>query len=132
MINSDKKNLRSFGLILGAIFLFLGLRLFFKYSRPDFLLLALLGGIFVILGVFLPSRLGPIYRIWMKIAWLISWINTRVLLGAFFYIVITPIGLFMKLARKDLLSLKLQKDKDSYWTKRERPEVNLTQYEKQF
>jgi len=132
MSDSDKKNLRIFGLILGAILFFLGLRFFFKFSRPGFLLLALSGAGFVILGLFSPSILRPIYHIWMKIAWLISWFNIRVLLGVFFYIVVTPTGLFLRLIGKDLVNLKIQKAKNSYWSKRERRAINLEQYEKQF
>ena len=35
-------------------------------------------------------------------------------MGIIFFLVVTPVGLFMKILNKDLLSLKFNKEK-SYW-----------------
>ncbi len=44
--------------------------------------------------------------IWMKIAEVLGWINTRVLLGVVFFIVLFPISILYRLTSKDLLRLK--------------------------
>ena len=70
----------------------------------------------------------PIYDLWMKFAAVLAWINTRLILIVMFYLVITPIGLIMRLFGMDYLSLKIEKDKESYWIKNDK-KIN---YERQF
>jgi hypothetical protein len=45
-------------------------------------------------------------------------------MGAIFFLVVTPIGLIMRLAGKDLLNLKYHDDK-SYWVKKEDTKSNM-------
>jgi len=76
--------------------------------------------------------LKPLYALWMKFALVLSWINTRLILIILFYLVFTPIGLILKLLRKDLLDKKIIKAEKSYWRKKEKNELGLVAYEKQF
>ncbi len=69
---------------------------------------------------------------WMKLAFVLSWINTRLILCLMFYLIFTPIGLILKLLRKDLLELKIDKAGETYWKKKERRELGIASYEKQF
>lgn len=57
----------------------------------------------------------PIYRSLVFISRIIGWVNTRLLLGAIFYIVISPIGLVMRILRKDPLNRKFDRARESYW-----------------
>ncbi len=41
-----------------------------------------------------------------------------------FFLVVTPIGIFMRILRKDLLNLKFKKT-DSYWIKKEGPKSEM-------
>jgi hypothetical protein len=84
------------------------------------------------MGMFLVSFLKPFYYLWMRLAWILSWVNTRLVLVIIFYLVFTPIGLLMKLLGKDLLSLKIEPQKDSYWLKKEKKAFNPQDYERQF
>jgi hypothetical protein len=47
-----------------------------------------------------PSALRVPHYIWMKVAGVIGWINTRLILGVCFYLLITPLGVFMSLLGK--------------------------------
>ena len=47
-----------------------------------------------------------------------------------YFLVITPIGLVMRLFGKDVLNEKLQHDADTYWIKREKQDVDPEQYQK--
>ena len=58
-----------------------------------------------------------------------GWINTRILLLAIFYLLFTPIGIGIKLFGVDLLERKIDKNKDSYWKKRDSLAAD---YERQF
>ena len=72
--------------------------------------------------------LKPVYDIWMKFAAVLAWVNTRIILIVMFYLVFTPIGLIMKLFGSDQLGLRMEKEKESYWIKKD-GKVN---YERQF
>ncbi|MGM0579215.1 MAG: SxtJ family membrane protein [Bacteroidota bacterium] len=48
--------------------------------------------------------------LWMKLAHILGWINTRILLSLIFYLFLTPIALFSRLFTKDPLRLKQPKD----------------------
>ncbi len=74
--------------------------------------------LFVLSRVAYPI-MKPIHIGWMKFAFLLGWFNTRLLLGIFFYLIITPIGLLMRLFGKDFLDEKIDKSAKSYWNKRD-------------
>lgn len=61
----------------------------------------------------------PFHIGWMKLAYFLGWFNTRLLLGIFFYLIITPTGLLMRLFGKDFLDEKIDKSAKSYWIKRD-------------
>ena len=79
-------------------------------------LLATLGGVLSVAGILIPSRLGPVYRAWMVLALTISKVTTPVFLGVVYFLVVTPIGLAMRLFRRNPLTRKLQCG--SYWVAR--------------
>ncbi|HEX9161166.1 MAG TPA: SxtJ family membrane protein, partial [Thermoanaerobaculia bacterium] len=76
-----------------------------------------------------PAPLAPVYRWWMHLAEALAWVNTRVLLIIIFYLVVTPVGLVMRLARRAPLDTA---KKDSYWTEPPRSSYGDKHYEKQF
>lgn len=64
--------------------------------------------------------LMPLYVIWMVVASIIGWINTRVILGIIFYIIMLPIGMFLRVSGKLQYQRKPSLQK-SYWINREQP-----------
>ena len=129
-IKSTKNDLRSFGFIIGFILLAIGGVLFYK-EKELFVNFIFVGPIFVGLGLIFPKALKPIYKIWMIFAVVIGWVMTRVILSVLFYSIITILGIFARLLRKDFLNLKAI-NCDSYWNNRI-SEYELNQdYEKQF
>ena len=112
---SQTKQLRSFGLLVGGIFVLMGFwPLIFR--KEDLRLWAvILGGLLVVLGVTLPRSLGPTYRVWMAVGQVLGWINTRIILGLIFYGVLTPMGLVRRLfLSKDAMRHKFEPDADTY------------------
>lgn len=70
-------------------------------------------------AIFVPTLTKPfllkiIYTPWMKIGAVLGWINTRIILGLIFFLLITPMGLILRLFGKDLLSTQYDKSKLSY------------------
>ncbi len=88
--------------------------------------------LFILLGNFSAGFLKPVYIAWMKLAYVLGWINTRLLLCLIFYLVITPIGLVLKLFNNgDLLDKRIDVKKKSYWKKTDAVS-NIADFEKQF
>ena len=77
-------------------------------------------GAMMILGVVLPVVLHPFYVVWMRIAEVLAWVNTRLILSLIFLLMITPIGLIMKLLGKDPIAKRADPAKKSYWVAREK------------
>ncbi len=85
-----------------------------------------------ILSLVSYTVMKPIHIGWMTFAFILGWINTRILLGIFYYIILTPIGLVMRLFGKDLLDEKIDKSKSTYWIDRPVAPVDRSQYERLF
>lgn len=111
-----KRELRKFGIVMAIPLGIIGGILFWKgqFSGNYFFILA---AFFFLNGLLSPGILGPIERVWMKVAEIISMVMTRVILILTFYFVITPVGLLLKLIGKDLLRMKFEPDRKSYWEK---------------
>src|SRR5512143_3235220 len=115
----DTKTLRQFGQMTGAIFFIITVLLYLKhkYVAVPIILISL---VLLTTAYVRPSVLKPVYAAWMKAAFILGWINTRIILALLFYLVFTPIGLVMRLMRLDPLDRKLEKDRPSYWEKQEK------------
>lgn len=115
IIEMDKKGLREFGFITGAIVAALfGLLVPWLFDNsyplwPWYIFAAL-----VSVALIMPIALNPVYKIWMRFGLVMGWINTRIILGAVFYTMFTPIAIVFKLIGKDLLNCKLDKNIKSY------------------
>jgi hypothetical protein len=94
----DKQGLREFGLITGGLFVGLFGLLFpwlFGFDWP--LWPWIVAGVLSGLALLIPNGLRPIYYGWMTMALILGWINTRLLLGIVFFLIITPMGFIMRL-----------------------------------
>lgn len=84
-----------------------------------------------LLGVLVPSLMDPIYTLWMLIAFPIGWVISHVLLLTVFYLVLTPIGLVMRLFGYDPMKLQFDRAAKSYWVPHD-PEADRERYFKQY
>lgn len=108
------KELRTFGLLVGGIFLVIAVwPMMFRSEAPRLWALGL-GASLVCLGAVIPRSLTHVHFAWMKVGELLGWINTRILLGLVFYGLITPMGLLMRLAGKDPMRLAQANGLDTY------------------
>jgi uncharacterized protein involved in cysteine biosynthesis len=133
-LDTSEKRLRQFGLMVGAVLLFLTLWLFLKKYPSQFqYLLGITGSLLMTLGISYPSVLRDPYKIWMGGAFTLGWVVSRILLVAIFYLVLTPVGLTARLFGKDFLDIKMEKDRKSYWVKGKRNgEEEARKYERMY
>jgi hypothetical protein len=107
---------RSFGLVFFAFFLIIGLWPIFEYE--DVRIWSIIAAfIFLILGILDSKYLTPLNRFWMKFGLFLGKIISPIVMGIVFFLVVTPIGIMMKIFRKDLLNIKYKKNQ-SYWVHR--------------
>jgi polyferredoxin len=131
-VRSETRQAKIFGLVLAAILVALG-TLFWLRGHPfrakALIPLALLPALlpFVAPGAWLSG-----FRLWMKLAEALSWVSTRVILGAFFYLILTPYGLLSRLFRKDPLDTAWKDGKPTYWRGKTPEECTLERYERMF
>ena len=115
-MNKKKESNRGFGILFFIIFTIISVWPLLKAGdlRIWSLLIAF---IFLILGLLDSKFLNPLKRIWIRFGELLGKIISPIVLSIIFFLLITPIGILMKVLRKDLLNLKFTKDK-TYWIKR--------------
>jgi hypothetical protein len=130
-LKTDPATLRKFGLVVGGVFLALGLLFLWRHPHrtPYF---AWPGGTLMFLGAVLPRALRWIYVAWMSLAFVLGFIMAHVILALLFFLVLTPLGLLARLTGKDFLSLKLDRAAKSYWLPRTQKSRSAADYERQF
>ena len=90
--------LRRFGLLMGAtLALFFGILIPWLWGLdwPRWPWIA--AAIFFTAALTRASLLLPVLRIWQRIGAAAGWLNTRMLLGAVFFLMVLPIGLILRL-----------------------------------
>ena len=117
---------RSFGLVFFFVFLIIGLWPLldggqFKIWSLFFSLL------FLVLGLMNSKLLTPINLLWTKFGILLGNIFAPIVMSFIFFLVVTPIGLLMRIMGRDLLRTKYNKSGKSYWIKREKRITKMNQ-----
>ncbi len=82
-------------------------------------------------GYFLPRAMKPIYVTWMALAMPIGWVVSHLLLLGVYYVVLTPIGLLMRLFGYDPMQRQFDRTATTYWTPHD-PETEAARYLKQY
>ena len=114
---------RSFGIVFFIIFFLIAL--YPLLSDQEIRLWALIiSAIFLILGLLKSKLLTPLNKLWFRFGIFLGKIITPIIMGIIFFIVVTPIGLIMRLIVKDLLNLKYNKEK-SYWIEKDGPKSKM-------
>lgn len=130
-IKTDKKELKKFSITMFMALGVIGTILFFK-NKAAYAGFYLFAAVFLLSGIWAVQALKPIYIIWMRFAFVLSWINTRLILVALFYLIFTPMGFLIRLFKGDLLERKIDRKSNTYWIKKERVDFNRGNYERQF
>jgi hypothetical protein len=125
---------RSFGLLFGAVFALLaGYGWFFKsWPLAVVLLLVAVALAFVLLGFVAPKVLRPLNWLWFQLGQLLGKIVSPLVLGAIFFLMLTPVSLVTRLFGRDELRLKRKASQTSYWLDRAPPGPEPESFKNQF
>lgn len=123
---------REFGLIVGGVFVLLGGWWLYrgKFLDAAYLLL-IIGALLVLLGLVWPRVLVLPNRAWMLLAEGLSFVTTRIILGAVFFLMVTPIGVIKRLSGWDPLNRRAGRS-ESYWTPYSERQRDRRHYEKMY
>ena len=108
---------RLFGIIFSIFFIGIGLYVFFIKGKLSvaFFSIAI---IFLILSLLNSKILTPIKNIWIKFGTIMGKIISMIFLSFLYFLIITPIGLLMRIINKDILKLKIISNRKTFWNKK--------------
>ena len=114
---------RSFGIVFFVVFLIIALYPL-TYSGDVRIWSAIISLIFFVLGILNSKLLTPLNKLWFRFGIVLAKIVSPLIMGIIFFLVVTPIGLIMRLLGKDVLNLKYNKNK-SYWIEKNGPKSKM-------
>ena len=132
-IDSSRRALRSFGLVVGAVFALVALILYWRHdwtAQPLEVWLAAVGAALIILGAAAPQILKPVQKVWMALALVLGYIMTRVILTIVFFGMMLPVGLLRRAFGGDPMRRAFGTDETSYWIKKTYPDDTPQRLEK--
>jgi len=115
-ININKKNNISFGILFLFFFLIIGLYPLIS-NEPIRIWSIILSLVFLIITIINPNLFAFVNKLWIKFGILLGKIISPIVMGFVFFFVVTPIGIFVKVLKKDIMGLK--RGASSYWITRE-------------
>ncbi len=107
----DRQGLRNFGLMMaGFIALVFGVIIpfFRKHESPAWVWA--IAVFFVAFALVAPNFLNPVYQVWMRFGLALGWVETRIVLGVVFYVMMLPMGVVMRLLGNDPMRRELQRN----------------------
>ena len=122
-----KDNNKSFGILFFIVFLLIAVWPVLESGSIRIWSL-IISIIFLVLGIINSKILTPLKKGWLRFGELLGKVIAPIVMGFIYFIIITPIGILIRLLGKDLLNIKFNKDK-SYWIKRAK---NINTMKRQF
>ena len=117
-MKKNKNTNRSFGILFFVVFFIIGIWPILSGNELR-LWSFIIAIIFLIMGIMRSRFLTPLNFAWIKFGEFLGVIIAPIIMGLVYFLVVLPIGIFMRILGKDLLNLKFKKSLDTYWTKKE-------------
>ncbi len=122
---------RSFGVVFVVVFALIGL---FPLVREEAIRIWALAvsAAFLLPTIVYPQALSPLNKLWFRFGMLLGRIINPLVMFIMYALVMVPVGLVLKLMRKDLLRLKLDARSPTYWNQRAPPGPTAESLKDQF
>ena len=82
------------------------------------------GAVIGLIGLVVPPAVKPVFLLLSLVSWPIGFVVSYVVLGIFFYIVITATGMVFRVLGRDPLHRKPDPDATTYWQPKSLPDVD--------
>ena len=115
---------RNFGLVFFLVFLIVALWPL-KHEGDVRLWSLSLSIIFFILGILNSKLLTPLNKVWFKFGIFLGSIVSPIVMGIVYFLVVTPVGIFMRFLGKDLLKNNKIKNASTYWIERDKQQSTM-------
>jgi hypothetical protein len=111
-----KKDNITFGLLFFVFFLIFG---FYPLNSGGFIRIwsVVLSLVFLIITIIRPNLFTFLNKLWIQFGILLGKIISPIVMGLVFFFVVTPIGILVRVLKKDVMGLK--RGASSYWINRE-------------
>lgn len=135
---SDKREQRNFGLLMAFAIPLIGmLRFGLRWRGADEmpalpLYYFITGLLFATLALLAPRSLKPLFDSWIKLATILNFLVTHIVLSIAFFFTVVPIGILMRITGNDPLDRALDADANTYWQDAESPADDPEGYTKQY
>jgi len=116
---------RSFGLLFFIVFIVVGLWPVIKGEAANIYLI-LISLFFLILGLINSKILSPFNKAWIKFGEILGSVIAPIIMALVFFVFLTPISFLVRVFGKDLLGIKFNKKKTSYWVNRNKKLGSMT------
>ena len=115
---------RSFGIVFFIVFVLIAIYPLINQGEVRIWSL-IISFLFLFLGLVNSKILTPLNKLWFRFGLFLGKIISPIIMGVIFFLVVTPIGLLMRFFGKDVLNLKLNKKKSSYWIEKVGPKSKM-------
>lgn len=123
---------RSFGILFFVVFMVVAAYFWHKGYEDSWVYGAIALSVFFLLAGFLaPALLRPLNKLWFQLGLLMGRVVSPIVLGAIFFILLSPIAILMRVFGRDELKLK-KRDVSSYWVERQPHGPNPESFKEQF
>ena len=114
MNNIKASSIRSFGIVFFFVFTIIALYPLLNNHGIRFWSL-IVGFIFLFLGLVNSPLLKPLNLIWFKFGIFLGKLIAPIMMGIVYFIVVFPTFLILKLFKRNYLNIKYDRNKSSYW-----------------
>jgi hypothetical protein len=116
LINIKIKNNITFGILFFIFFLIIGFYPLIS-NEPIRIWSVIVSLVFLIITIIKPNLFTFLNKLWVKFGFLLGKIISPIVMSFVFFFVVTPIGILVRIFKKDLIGLK--RGASSYWINRE-------------
>ena len=130
---ADEAQARKSALVVAAVLLGIAAWNLYRGRATVVVVLGVAGLVLIVAGLFVPAAARAFHKGWMRLAALLGYVNSRVLLTITYYGMMAPYGVVSRLARRDPLGRRRRAPEGgSYWTERKATRQPREQFERLF
>jgi hypothetical protein len=121
---------RAFGLVFAGVFGVVGIWLWYHHVIKWWPFI--LAFVFLAAAALTPRVLRPLNWLWFRLGMLLHAIISPIIIGLIFVVIVMPTAIFLRLLGKDVLDIRRQSKRSTYWIAREQARIEPDSMRQQF